>query len=263
MSGATRVGEPSEVGAPAPTIRFMTSRVADLAWHVLACLDLGADAASLRDPALPAAPRALLDAYGAASGRLWLHWAPLWLQDDEDQLVALETVLNRTPALGDAAGRALCAHLLGAASEAEQRHAARWESASHTPSAAAALVPPLVAVRASLWSPAAPPPLRVLHAPSLRHHARAATVRGERVVATSLDEPPSHSLCQILHEETHPISDRTVPPAGDRDTRAGSPGHATHLRLERAAVERTAVALSSAAPELLPAYAEWRRRHSM
>ncbi|GMV42688.1 MAG: hypothetical protein AMXMBFR64_44040 [Myxococcales bacterium] len=241
------------------SIRFVECPAADLAFYVLARLDLGADAASVWDPFLPAAPRALLDAYAAAPGRLWLHWAPLWLADDERDVGALVSLLARTPALGDPAGRTLGALFVEAARESSAAHAARggarWSGAS--------LSAPIERVRAALWAPGRPPPLRVLHAPSLRGHGRAATVRGQRVVATSLAEPPDQVICQILHEETHPVTDPAVRLDGPRDTRAGQPGHGEHLRLERAAVERTGEALAQAAPELLPAYAAWRRRFGM
>lgn len=241
------------------SIRFVECPVADLAWYVLARLDLGKDAASVRDPSLPAAPHALLDAYAAAPGRLWLHWAPLWLPDGERELAALAALLDRTPALADPAGRALCALFLDVARESAPAHAARGGD----PWSGDLLGAPIERVRAALWAPGRPPPLRVLHAPSLRGHGRAATVRGARVVATSLSEPHDQVICQILHEETHPVTDPAVRLDGPRDTRAGRAGHDAHQRLERAAVKRTGEALVQAAPELLPAYASWRRRFGM
>lgn len=269
--------------------------VADLLWHLLAHLPLGADAASLHDPALAPRPWAheVTSLYLRAPGRLSVQWAPLWSPDTPE----IEADPARTPALvarllaafrplGDGPGAALREALVQAARTEAPTHAARW--AERAPAraaalaAAATLADPIARVRAALWAPAPPPPLRVLHAPSLRHHARAATVAGVRVVATSLAEPLDHVICQILHEETHPVSDpAALPPPGEatgapppgappvtaratprdaRDTRAGTPGHTVHLALERAAVARTEAALRAAAPELLAPFAAWRAR---
>lgn len=241
---------------------------ADLLWHVLAHLPLGADAASLHDPALPARAWALplTGLYLQSPGRLWAHWAPLWAPYAPELPVApqiVEALLRAFRPLQDEAGAALRAGLCEAVQDVAPSHARWWTQAGDLTAlgaTASSITGPIARVRAALWAPAKPPPLRVLHAPSLRHHARAATVQGARVVATSLLEPPAHVVCQVLHEETHPVSDRSVPPA-PRDTRAGTPGHAHHLLLERAAVARTEVAVRAAAPELLPAFEAWRRRN--
>ena len=87
-----------------------------------------------------------------------------------------------------------------------------------------------------------------------------------RVVAVSLDEPDPHVLCQVLHEETHPVTDPAVYAANAgaaRDTRLDEAGHALHLAAERAVVERDQALIEDEAAELLPAYAAWRERYGV
>lgn len=242
-------------------IRFVRRLHAALYYHVLAHLDLGRDAASLHDPRLPIdkpwlAP--LRAAYDADPGRLGAHHAPLLVHD----LAGLLNAVDHAEVRG--LGAPLC-HALAAAARAEAPDfAGRWHAATaeHEARAAevqAAIDAPLSLLRAALWAQIDrdPPPLRVIDCRALRRHGRAASLDGERVVAVSLGEAPEHILCQVLHEETHPISDRLAGRATDRDTRPGTPGHATHRRLEWAAVALGQRVVDAVAPEWSAAYEAW------
>ena len=89
-----------------------------------------------------------------------------------------------------------------------------------------------------------------------------------RQVAVALDRPVEHVICQVFHEEVHPVTDPAVlahAGAGDhgygsRDTREGSRGFALHQLLEFAAVETGQAIIDARAPKLRAAYARWRAR---
>jgi hypothetical protein len=131
--------------------------------------------------------------------------------------------------------------------------------------AAADLEQVLGRLRGALWERRDEPPplLRVWDCPALGPHGRATFRNGERIVAVSVARPRDQVLCQILHEETHVITDPlvTAERAGsDRDTRFGTPGHALHVALEQAAVSVLQAVLEARAPQYVDAYARWRAR---
>ena len=226
-------------------------------YAALARVDLGRDAASLFDPTLPAVPWAaeLLEAYRAAPGRLEVHAIGLVAPE------GLEVRLRERPTAGlcDPAGRRLCAALADA-----------MEDLCASPIDYAAppteILAPLQALRDALWErQGGAPPLTIADCPALRHAGRASTARGGRVVAVSLALPAEHVLCQVLHEETHGVTDPVVraqwsaagPP---RDTAVGSAGYERHRALELAAVEVGEAVIAARTPQWLGAYHRWRAR---
>lgn len=236
------------------TIRFERRWVTSLVYHVLSKLDLEGDAADLHDPSesTPAWASALLQAYlHAGPERLELQFAGLAFED-------LGSLLQHARRVGTPLW-ARFQDALEAESEGfeapyraqEAEHQARIEVV------AAELSPALVRLRQSLWSPREAPPLTVLHAPALGPHGRGYPRHAQHRVAVSLAQPMEHVLCQIFHEEVHPVSDRELPGLAGRDTRAGAPGVQLHRRLEAHAVQRGAEVIAQAMPELLASYRRW------
>jgi hypothetical protein len=267
----------------APPLRVVARPHVALHYRVLSHLDLGRDAASTYlarpEEPTPAWVPALLAAYVAAPGRLALQFAPLPLPD----LPALLAALGRgaLPGLGaGAADQALAAAWAAALQALAGPFLAAWGAGAPAregalTAAREALSAPLAVLRAALWrraGGAAPPPLTVLHVPSLGRHGRGMTVRGERVVAADLARPAAEALCQVLHEEVHAVSDREVAAraaprdpsaAAPRDTRAGTAGHAQHLTVEAHAVAVGGDLIAAHAPAYLDAYTAWRARFGM
>lgn len=236
--------------------------------HVLAHLDLGRDAASIFDPTLPA--RAWVGelgaAYQAAPGRLVVHALGLWHRTRAG-LDALREA--PPPGLRDAAGRRLVAGLLDAMASERVAFERAWaagerEARARMAEVAARIDEPLAALRRALWEPQGEPPaLTVLDCPALGLGGRGASDGRGRVVAVSLAAPAEHLLCQILHEEIHPVTDPSVRgtvPASVQDTRAGTAGHALHAALEHVAIEVGQALIAARAPAWAPAYARWRER---
>jgi hypothetical protein len=220
-------------------IRFERWPITAVAYHVLAHLDLGRDAASLHDDTLPARPwaAALREAYAAARGRLAVHGAPLWYGD---RLVA--RLREGVPTmLRDAEGRALALAFADAIETEAPAYLAAFErDARPLDDIATAIAEPLARLRAALWERAgAAPPL----------------------VIVDCMQPMEWLACQVLHEEIHAITDDAVLAGRDartRDTRAGTPGYAMHDELERAAIEVGDALVRARAPEWSDAYARWR-----
>jgi hypothetical protein len=247
-------------------IAVVSEPIAALGFQVLAHLDLGRDAANLYDARLPKRPwsDSLLLAYRRAPGRLTLHAVPLAARNEAESW----DLLSRSRALADPAGQTLARTFMQALTIEQPAFDDRWTAdktrAARLRDAAANLVPLLARLRAALVEE--PPPLVLLDCPALGPHGRACWRAGERRVAVSLAQPLEHVVCQILHEEAHAVSDPEVR-AGQceahRDTRAGTPGHALHLALERAAVATGARAIEKAEPALEGAYAAWCARYGM
>lgn len=237
-----------------------------LLFHVLAHLELGRDAASLHDETLPErewAP-ALQAAYAAAPGRLQLHALGLWHR------AGLEGLREAPPpGLRDRAGRVLLTCLLDAMASERAGFMRGWEASAVQAEArrvevAARLTGPLTALRGVLWEALGePPPLTLLDCPALDLAGRATSDAHGHVIAVSLAAPVDHLLCQILHEEVHPVTDpvvREALPGAVQDTRTGTPGHALHEAIEHAAIEVGEAVILERAPEWAEAYARWRRR---
>ncbi len=226
-------------------------------YAVLARLDLGADAASLFDAGLATGPwvAPLLTAYRAAPGRLVLQGVAL-LHPGE-----LRSRLRDNPPAGltDALGRRLC-------SAAADGLDATAHEPPHYASVPREIIEPLQALRTALWERVGPPPaLTVVDCPALGRAGRAITAPQGRVVAVSVAEPSEHVLCQVLHEETHAVTDPLVRQSwgaagASRDTAAGTPGYARHQALETAAIEVGDALIAARAPRWSSAYRRWRTR---
>ncbi len=256
MDSGTPARGDASFGTPV-SITFVRWDEAARLYAVLARLDLGADAASLYNPRLPAGPWVppLLEAYRAAPGRLVLQGVGLLGRGD-----LCARLRDQPPAgLEDASGRRLCA------ATADGLDATTSEPL-HYAEAPREIVEPLQVLRAALWERVGPPPALVLvDCPALGAAGRAVTGTEGRVVAVSLAEPAEHVLCQVLHEETHAVTDPLVRrswPAGGaiRDTAVGSPGYARHRALETAAVEVGDALIAARAPKWSEAYDRWRSR---
>ncbi len=243
-------------------IRFERWPTAALAYHVLAHLDLGRDAANLFDDTLPPRPwvAGLHAAYLAASGRLAVHAAPLAYGDS-----LVQRLRAGAPAsLRDGPGRAL-AHAFAAAIECEApQFLPAWdrEDACSLVEVANAIGEPLARLRGALWERSGEPlPLLVVHCPALGRHARATRRDDASIVAADFTQSIEWLACQVLHEEIHAITDTAVLAGRDasaRDTRVGTPGFRLHAELERTAIEVGDALVRARAPEWIGAYAHWR-----
>jgi hypothetical protein len=237
-----------------------------LVFHVLAHVDLGRDAASIFDETLPEREwvAGLREAYAAAPGRLQMH--ALALRHRE----GLEGLRGEPPAgLRDVAGQRLLERLLDAIASEREAFMDTWTATGPEAEAcrveiAARLNEPLDRLRRALWEQHGdPPPLTVLDCPALGLAGRGAGDRSGRIVAVSLAAPIEHLLCQILHEEIHPVTDpvvRETMQSAPQDTRSGTPGHALHAALEHAAIEVGEALILARTPEWAAAYTRWRER---
>jgi hypothetical protein len=128
----------------------------------------------------------------------------------------------------------------------------------------ARLTEPLTVLRGALWEQqGGPPQLTVLDCPALHLAGRGASDEHGHVIAVNLAAPIDHLLCQILHEEVHPVTDpviRDTMSSIAQDTRTGTPGHALHAALEHAAVEVGEALIQARVPDWSAAYARWRSR---
>lgn len=247
-------------------IRWAREPEPALVFHVLAHLDLGRDAASIFDETLPERPwvPGLREAHAAAPGRLQAQALGL------RHRAGLEALRDAPPpGLRDAAGRRLLGRLLDAMASEREAFSEAWiageaEAEARRAEVIAEVAEPLDVLRRALWEQQGEPPsLTVLDCPALGLAGRGASDPRGRVVAVSLAAPMEHLLCQILHEEIHPVTDpvvRETMPAAPQDTRSGTPGHALHAALEHAAIEVGEALISARAPEWSGAYARWRSR---
>jgi hypothetical protein len=255
--------------APGSSIELGEREHLALFFHVLAHVNLGSDAASLFDGALDPQPWAatIEKAYARAPGRLAIHGRPLLC---ETRASLFDWLGSPDGGMADEAGRQL-GHALIVGMEAESdAFSVEWRAElelrrRRVETMEARLVAALDPLRAALWErQGGAPPLLVLNCPAMGRHGRAIRHRHGHVVAVSLDEPFEMSLCQIFHEEVHPISDPAVlngRDGGARDTRAGRSGHGLHAELEIAAIEVGQAVIDARLPELSPAYARWRARY--
>ena len=242
----------------------------EVLYEVLGHLDLGRDAASLYDSNRPVRPwtKDLLAAYLVAPGRLFIHALPLITADFPSMVEALR--IGRFSALRDPASTSLAVRLAEVLAAEFPRVEARWtQDAVAARERAVELVawfPSLVRIRAALWAEtgATPPALEILDCDALRARnatrGRGCAAFGRRRVAVSLGAPMEQVVCQIVHEEMHPVTDRAVRAAfagTSQDTRVGGAGFALHRELERAAVEAGDRIITLVAPELVPGYRRW------
>jgi hypothetical protein len=248
----------------------------ELFYHVLSHLDLGRDAASLYNPDLP--PRTwsapLLEAYCNAPERLQAQVLPLLTPD----LVTLQQRLRSLGFAGlqDEPGRLLCERLdlalMAELQTVEQRregtdHQVRAE---HGRQVMGWMEPLLQRLGRALYEESGmdAPSLLIVDCDALTSsrgtHGRCVSGRDRLIVAVSLAAPREQALCQILHEQTHQVTDGAIRRQLShlqQDTRLDSGGFELHRQLEIAAVERGQQLIAEHAPDLLDAWQEWRRRH--
>ena len=221
-------------------------------YHVLSHLDLGADAANLfRADTRSAWASALLETYQNTPDRLRVQHTPM--TETCSQNMALRSGLQ---AARDAVWSTV--ELAWQRDEPQDRHERFYLE----------VAPALQACRAAA-NGATPPPLIIWDVPALGGNGRAAPIKGNRVVATSLAEPSDHVFCQVLHEEMHPVTDPLVAEMFDgidmraRDTHVDGAGYVLHRALEVAAVEGGRQIVEQVAPRFAPAYARWCAAHGM
>lgn len=248
-------------------IRLRRAPEAALCYHVLAHLPLEHDAASLFDETLPPRPwvDTLWSAYAAAPGRLVVQGLGLYYPEG-----GIEALVDAPPpGLRDDAGRRLLDAFVLATAHERESFMRGWDATTTLAEAtmaevSARVIEPLTRLRRALWEQQGPaPPLTVLDCPALGRAGRGGGTPSERRVAVSLSAPVEHLLCQILHEEVHPVTDPAVlggPVGAAQDTRRGSAGHATHAALEHAAIEVGEALILARAPQWAEAYARWRAR---
>lgn len=258
--------QPAPLVRPDTRVRFARRAAPALAYRLLSHLDLGADAANVYDPSRPERPwvAGLAAAYQAAPGRLALQVHAMAYDDIDAWLTDLAESPPRS--LSDDAGQRLIAAVQQAAAAERDPFAAGWDRAEQRlAEISASLGPSLQRLRERLWEAQGdPPPLTVLDCPALGPCGRATAAGGARLVAVSLSQPRDHVLCQILHEEIHPLTDPIVRAEWDdeaaQDTRLGTAGAALHQRLESVAVAATEAFLQARAPELMTDFRRWQAR---
>ncbi|MDP6934987.1 MAG: hypothetical protein QGG40_18845, partial [Myxococcota bacterium] len=236
---------------PVPPVRFERWPAPALAFHLLAHASVPGDIAGLRDRRLDAP-------WAEALSRAWADDPnPLPVQATALQHREIDTLLAALDRLKGPLAQVLATLLR----EQSDDFLTAWnDTPDPTGDLADQIREPLDTLRKQLWqaSGEAPPPLVVLDVPALGPRGRATLGRTGRVVAVSFDRPPDQVLCQVLHEEVHPVTDPLVLDGRKRDTRAGSAGYQVHLELEQVAIDATEALLSARAPSWLPAFERWR-----
>lgn len=241
---------------------------AALYYQVLAQLDLGRDAANLFRDDLVAASKlteedrqSLVDAYLKTPNRIVAQILPL-LVDDLPTLSRL--LARRVPPSSDPFAKELLAQIL------EAIETAKVNFRPTTSRDVTALAARLEDLREFLWAPDTPPPLELWDCPALLSgnatHARATQRKDRHIIALSFDASDEEFLIQVLHEDTHPLTDPPIRAgfAGvSQDTQAGSVGFQLHRALETAVVERNQELFEEHAKDLLEPYVRWRKRMNM
>lgn len=238
-------------------VEFKAPLHAQLYYEVLSRVDLGQDASNLyRGESAPWSEE--LASLFNVPGVIHLQGIPLWTRDLEHMLATLHKGFRPldTPesrVLRDKL-REVLTNLAPFAHEEIPAVFLAFEE--------------LDALRDKLWSGKAPS-LEVWHIPALGDgqftHGRAMSLKSKRVVAVSLNVAPEQALVQIIHEDTHALTD---PPirlefGGAQETRRGSRGHALHKRLESAVIANNLALFEEHAPHLLPAFERWCGRYQI
>lgn len=238
------------------SVVFGLSRAVASYYHVLRGIDLGADASSLFD--------GVERPWSAELSRLYPRGTNLATRLQVLPLVApdLETVTRRLRAMEDAFCLAL-ADVLDREAPALRDDWNRQlpDLQTRTDAVAETMTEELEVARTVLWSYANRTPAKalILHA-SIDGHGRAATTTGHQVIAVSFADPDAQLFCQILHEDTHAISDPMVMATwngGPRSTKRGAPGFTLHEVLEARALALTHDVLARTVPQRLADYERW------
>lgn len=237
-----------------------SARHVDLTYEVLGSVNLGADAANLwRGEAEPPWSRVLAEALRQAPGRIQAQVACLRYPDLEKWLEALRS--GECQGLQGVDNASLREALIEGLLDRERLHV--WEEGRERAlSFVDAYGETIRGWREVLWGERTAPELYVLDTPALGRsgwtHGRATSLGPWRVVAVSCEAGVGAAL-QILHEETHPVTDPEVRSAWDvrQETRRGSVGFGLHTALERAVVERDEALLRTCSPGWLEDFERW------
>lgn len=241
---------------------------AGIYYLILSELDLGRDAANLFRPDLvdlsglsESVRQRLLTTYLKTPNRIIAQILPLLVNEGP----AFKRLLARgVPPLSDPCGKELLAQLLDAIEIVEPnfRPADSRDVSS--------LVTRLDDLRSHLWAPDRSPPLELWDCPALLvgtgTRARATQRKDRHIIALSFDALDEEFLIQVLHEDTHPLTDPPIRAGFEgvsQDTQAGSVGFQLHRALETAVVERNQELFEEHAKDLLEPYMRWRRRMSI
>ncbi len=238
-------------------IEITRAPAADVAYGLLARVDLGADAANLYGGGgEPPWAGPLRLAYRAAPGRLSLQVVGLWHAD----LASLRAALRQGVAgLRDPDGR----RLASAFGDAVDRfggglvsdpvvHARRRETFE------AAVGEDLRRLHAASWTHAdAAPPLRLVDCPALGPAGRATWDGDVHVVAVSLARAPVDALIQAVHEQIHAVTDPPASQMTGRATEADAEGYVVHAQIEDAAIDFGRDLIARVTPHHLAAYTRW------
>lgn len=238
-------------------VEITRSPAADVAYGILAQVDLGADAANLYGGSTePEWAGPLRIAYRAAAGRLQLQAVGLW---HADVTALLEALRSGVPGLHDPDGRRLTSAFSDAIgrfgdglvsdARAHARRRTRFEQQVGAD---------LSRLRAALWEATATlPSLRLVDCPALGTAGRATWDGEVHVVAVSLARDPVQALMQALHEQVHAVTDPPADAMAGRETEVAAAGYDVHARVEARAIEVGRELVRRVAPEHGPAYARW------
>ena len=257
-------------------MEFVLEHRAHVSAHyaMLARIPMPGDAANLHVPGRDPVDEALRAAWAAAKmrERLRAQIEPLWYDTTDAYLQSPEA------APSSSRERPVSLTLLGGAREGAR---ALIEAHDMQPAPGPGPLPRsthrwLTQTRSALYERASEAPLlRIIDVPTLGYtlngvrftRGRATrNKRGEHIVAVSLDADPEQVAIQILHEETHPITDPAVRARYqqvEQRTDGSGAGGALHLELEQLVVDVDAAIIAARTPELVEAYTVWRAQFGM
>ena len=217
--------------------------------------------------------RLMIDYY-ADPRRLTLHALPLITQDLDGLTAHLSSDTQLTEPLRTGLLTALSDDRVLMRSSLDQLKS-EFNHACRSP-ALSKLLRDLQRCRRALHSEM-PPPLRLIHTPALGRAGRGCIEAGTQLIATSFLSPHEHLFCQLLHEETHSVTDHQVLKrmhsqghsqgsfdeltfiALHRETRPNRGDASIHHALEEAAVSRSTQVISGVCPHRRAADLIWRQ----
>jgi hypothetical protein len=245
-------------------------------YALLAQIPMPGDAANLHVPDRDSVNEALRAAWAAAGRgvRLRAQIEPLWYDAVEDYLRASEAALLDRLASPRPDSETLASRLReGVRALIDKQNMQAVLGPDPLPQSTHRW---LVDTRSALYERSSEAPtLRIIHTPALGYTWRGVRFTrgratenkaGERIIAVSIDADPEQLAIQLLHEETHPITDPAVfarHKGVARRTDGKGEGGALHMELEQLVVDVDAAVIEARAPELSEAYAVWRSQFGM